>query len=234
MNRLKPLFPRMHGSWSIWLASTLLGFGLADFKISFSLVVAFIASLFILLSIQPAHIILTSDRRDTVLYIPLIGVGILLVVLVLIAPLTYLAIIPYVSISAFLVILRHRIRAYIAVGSIILTMPTPLFHLAYYQSVKGILVPWVLLILISMWGVALAEDLLFLKKIRYSPPSFSVLVLVAFIYSSLWYAIAIIIPVAILTLTTAIIKVKTKYLGLSLLGIELYFAIATIVAYSGS
>jgi len=155
------------------------------------------------------------------------------VVLVLIAPLAYLAIIPYVSISAFLVVLRHKIRAYVAVGSIILTMPAPLFHLAYYQSLTGILVPWVLLILISVWGVALAEDLLFLKKIRYSLPSFSVLVLVAFTHSYPWYAIAIIIPVAILTFTATIIKVKTKYLGLSLLGIELYFAMATIMAYSG-
>lgn len=141
---LEDFIPKMHGSWSIWLASTLLGFGLAN-SVSLPVIAAFMASLFLLFSIQPAHMILTGRRGSAKLYIPLAGFTAFIVFLLLVAA-------------------RNNLKAYAAVGAVALTLSAPLLYSATGYPTKLIMVSWALLILLSLWAVTLAEDALFSKK----------------------------------------------------------------------
>ena len=226
---MKNALPTMHGSWSIWLASTLMG-SLNYFNL-FGVVLSFM----LLLSIQPLHRFLKEGTATPLLAFPalfaLTTAGVVManngVLLVLI---------PYALLFLVQLLIRKNLRAYIVMGALILTLPFPLIAAMSGSPPAGFINLWMLLVLIALYSVLLADSIIFENgKGSSNSGNFSIirkrrLVAVLILFATALYLLSplhFFLPVFSLTLLITLMagRISVKRLGLSLLSLQLFFAL---------
>ncbi len=220
---LRDTFPSMHGSWSIWLASTLMG--IVNYFDPFGVVL----SLLLLLSIQPLHRFLRDGAVSPFLAFPALFIIIAAgsaagdnQVLLVLAP--------YGLLFLLQLLVRDSLRPYIILGALILTLPFPLIGAMSGESIGNFLNLWILLSLLALYSVLLADAIIFEngrnRNILSSRPLLATLIVfVTAMYqlSPLHFFLPVIGLTFIITLMAG--RISVKRLGLSLLILQLFFAL---------
>jgi hypothetical protein len=237
---VKRFVPRMGGAWSIWLVSTIMGLKHFTFE-------GFIASILVLLSIQP---FLKKERKAAEM-IPPLALTVAVIYGIYKNPFMGILILPYlILLSLFLVHRNSRKtkRTYIQMGAVTLTIPFPLmvgFHEGFYVVYDGfysgsyemlktyvlnIAIPWLLLILITIFNVLLADSVIFEGGLTIKNYITLALLTLSFVLLSPPHVFGVIVPLAIL-LSVVAGKLSLKKLGFSLLGFHILFAVEYLVFF---
>lgn len=150
---MKNALPAMHGSWSIWLASTLMGI------LNYFNLYGVVLSILLLLSIQPLHRFLREGVISPLLAFPALF-------MIAVASATgnnqvLLVLTPYALLFLLQILVKRHLRPYIVLGAIVLTLPFPLMAAMWGESPGNFLNLWSLLVLIALYSVLLADAVIF-------------------------------------------------------------------------
>ncbi len=219
---MKNVLPAMHGSWSIWLASTLMG--ILNYFDPFGVAL----SVLLLFSIQPLHRFLRDGVASPLLTFPALF-ALTVTGAALKNNAVLLILVPYALLFLVQFLVRDRLRSYIVFGALILTLPFPLIAAVSGESVGNFLNLWILLILISLYSVLLADSIIFEDGKRFSIVRKRRLLAVLIILGTAMYQLSpiqLFLPVIGLTVFITFMagKISVKKLGLSLLFLQLFFA----------
>ena len=220
------LIPKMHGATSIWLAGVILGIGSTGHFDLFTWL-AILASLFMLFTVQGAHLKFFEGKKPS--YLAFISPA-MIALLVVTSEASRIVVLLYLPLIVLVYLTRKSFRKYVISGSILLTLPYPLIVSAS-GAINDFLPFWVLFVLLSLWGVLLADHKIFSSSII---PSLIILVIytLMLVYVFGIYSVFLIsLPLAI-QITSSLKSISTKTLGLSLLLAELQFSI-TLLVFSG-
>jgi hypothetical protein len=219
---MKNALPTMHGSWSIWLASTLMG--VLNYFDLFGVVLSFL----LLFSIQPLHRFLKDGVATSLLAFPaLFALTVMGAAVKNNVVLTIL--VPYALLFLVQFLVRGKLRAYIVLGAPILTLPFPLITAMSGESIGNFLNLWILLSLIALYSVLLADSIIFENGKEFNIVRKRRLLAVLIILVTAMYQLSPIqffLPVIGLTVSITFMagKISVKKLGLSLLFLQLFFA----------
>jgi|Deesub1362A_J573_1020465.scaffolds.fasta_scaffold00318_12 hypothetical protein len=223
---MKNALPSMHGSWSIWLASTLMG--IINYFNPYGVALSFL----LLLSIQPLHRFLKEGVASPMLAFPALftitAIGIAIrddeVLLVLV---------PYALLFMLQFLVRSHLRVYIILGAMVLTFPFPMIAAMSDESIGNFLHLWIPLVLISLYSVLLADTIIFENGKNWnlwSLISTRRVLIVLIILSMAMYELLplrVFLPVIGLAIFITLMagRISVKRLGLSLLFFQLFFAL---------
>ena len=220
---MKNALPTMHGSWSIWLVSTLMG------ALNYFDLFGVVLSLLLFFSIQPLHRFLKEGVASPLLVFPALF-ALTTAGMVVTNNEVLLVLTPYALLFLVQILVRKNLRAYIVMGALILTLPFPLMAALSGRDAGNFLNLWILLSLVALYSVLLADSIIFEKGSNWSFISKRRLLTVFIIFAVAMYQLSPIhffLPVISLTLLITLMasRISVKRLGLSLLSLQLLFAL---------
>ncbi len=200
----------MHGSWSIWLISTVFGFLVAK---NFDVLLALAVVLF-LFSVEPSYDLISSGRISRDFAIP-IAFLLTLAILFLKNPNILPFVIAYSLMLAAQIALKNNVGAFTGLGSVVMTFPFPL--VASYLSVDlyEILRALIFLILLVTYSFTLV---LYRNRDLKKPALITLTILTIFTFSPT--AVYIFFLTISVLMFLAVKRISLKGVGKSLLAYQ--------------